>query len=159
MPRLPRYCSLLWTLFEDHCNYYKELLKLYQILDREECFTIREAYTNEECRRITWAIIDEGCLFFGWNPVAPDFVPGAQIYFSTSFLKGIKDTICNALIIQWTTFLCEWLSLAVPELTYGAPCTLTPAGPPSPTRWQAPAPAPSPPALGQAKKEDILHPK
>jgi hypothetical protein len=27
------YCSLLWSLFGDHCNHYKDLLKLYQILD------------------------------------------------------------------------------------------------------------------------------
>ena len=37
------YCSLLWSIYGDHCNYYKELLKLYQILDREERFTIWEA--------------------------------------------------------------------------------------------------------------------
>ncbi len=37
------YCGLLWSLFGDHCDYYKELLKLYCILDREECFTIWEA--------------------------------------------------------------------------------------------------------------------
>ncbi len=43
------YCRLLWPLFGDHCNYYKELLKLHCILDREECFTIREAYTKEVC--------------------------------------------------------------------------------------------------------------
>jgi hypothetical protein len=43
------YCGLLWSLFGDHCNYYKELLKLYCILDREECFTIQEAYTKEVC--------------------------------------------------------------------------------------------------------------
>ncbi len=43
------YCSLLWSLFGDHCDYYKELLKLYHMLDREECFTIREAYTKQVC--------------------------------------------------------------------------------------------------------------
>jgi hypothetical protein len=43
------YCGLLWSLFRDHCNYYKELLKLYRILDWEECFTIQEAYTKEVC--------------------------------------------------------------------------------------------------------------
>ena len=37
------YCGLLWSLFGDHCDYYKELLKIYRILDHEECFTIRNA--------------------------------------------------------------------------------------------------------------------
>jgi hypothetical protein len=47
------YCGLLWLLFGDHCDYYKELLKIYQILDQEECFTIRNAYMKEVCARIT----------------------------------------------------------------------------------------------------------
>ncbi len=34
------FCALLRALFGDHCDYYKELVKLHQILDREECFTI-----------------------------------------------------------------------------------------------------------------------
>ena len=28
--------ALLWALFGDHCDYYKELIKLHRILDREE---------------------------------------------------------------------------------------------------------------------------
>jgi hypothetical protein len=99
-----------------------------------------------------------GHLFFGWNPVALEFTLGAQYYFSTSFLKGIIDAVSNALVIQQAMFPCEWLSLAVPEVTYGAPRTLALPGLP-PTRWSAPAPAPIPPAPGQAKKEDTLHPK
>ncbi len=46
------YCGLLWSLFGDHCDYYKELLKIYQILDCKECITIRNAYTKEICARI-----------------------------------------------------------------------------------------------------------
>jgi hypothetical protein len=93
------YCGLLWSLFEDHCDYYKELLKLYQILNREECFTIGEAYTMEVCAQITWAIVDDGQLFFGRNPVASDFLLGAQFNFSSSFPKDITDAVCNALVI------------------------------------------------------------
>ena len=47
------FCALLWALFGEHCDYYRELLKLLNILDTEECFTIREAYTKEVCARIT----------------------------------------------------------------------------------------------------------
>ncbi len=47
------YCGLLWLLVGDHCDYYKELLKIYQILNRKKCFTIRNAYTKEICARIT----------------------------------------------------------------------------------------------------------
>ncbi len=31
------YCRLLWFILGDHCDYYKELLKIYCILDCEEC--------------------------------------------------------------------------------------------------------------------------
>ncbi len=38
------YCGLLWSIFEDHCKYCKELFKIYRILDRKKCFIIRDAY-------------------------------------------------------------------------------------------------------------------
>ena len=59
------HCGLLWTIFGDHCDYYKELLKIYRILDCKECFTIRNVYTREVCARVMWAIVDEGRSFFG----------------------------------------------------------------------------------------------
>ncbi len=47
------FCALLWALFGDHCNYYKELVKLHRILDREEGFTIQDTYPKEICAQIT----------------------------------------------------------------------------------------------------------
>ncbi len=43
---LSTFCGLLWALFGEQCDYYRELLKLLNILDTEECFTIRDAYTK-----------------------------------------------------------------------------------------------------------------
>ncbi len=94
------YCGLLWSLFGDHCDYYRELLKIYHILDWEECFTICTACTKEVCACITWAIIDDGWSFFGRNPVALDFAPGTNFQFSTSHLKSIMDSVQNAIPIQ-----------------------------------------------------------
>ncbi len=59
------YCGLLWTIFGNHCNYYKELLKIYRILDTKERFTIRNVYTREICAGIMWAVVNEGRSFFG----------------------------------------------------------------------------------------------
>jgi hypothetical protein len=98
------YCRLLWTIFGDHCDYYKELFKLYRILDREECFTIRHAYTKEVCVCITWAIVDDGRSFFGCNPVASDFAARLIFTFLVSYLEGVTDTIRNANPIQRATF-------------------------------------------------------
>jgi hypothetical protein len=153
------YCGLMWSLFGDLCDYYKELLKLYPILDREECFTIWEAYTKEVCAQIMWAVVDDGQSFFGQNPVAPNFAPGAQFHFSSSFLEGITDAARNALVIQRATFPNGWLSPAAPEPTYGAIRTPAPPSSPSPTCWPAPAPAPSPLAPAQSTREDTRHPK
>jgi hypothetical protein len=102
------YCGLLWTIFGDHCDYYKELLKIYRILDCKECFTIRNAYMREVCARITWAIVDEGRSFFGRNPVASDFAPGTMFTFSTCLLEGITDSVRNAIPIQRAMFPREW---------------------------------------------------
>ena len=104
------YCGLLCAIFGDHCDYYKELLMIYRILDPEECFTICIACTREVCARITWAIIDEGHSFFGHNPVALDFTPGTTFVFSTCLLKGITDSVCNTIPIQRAVFPCEWMS-------------------------------------------------
>jgi len=98
------YCGLLWTIFGDHCDYYKELLKIYRILDREECFAIRNAYTREICARIMWTIVDGRRSFFGRNPVASDFAPGTMFNFSTCLLEGITDSVCNAIPIQRAMF-------------------------------------------------------
>ncbi len=80
------FCALLWTQFGDNCDYYKELVKLHRIQDKEECFTIRDAYTKEICARITWAIIDYQRSFFGRNPVSTDFTPGTPIPVLSSIL-------------------------------------------------------------------------
>jgi hypothetical protein len=98
------FCALLWALFRDQCDYYKELVKLHHILDREECFTIRDAYTKEICARIKWAIIDDGRFFFGRNPVSTDFMPGTPFQFSVSCLDSITDAVRNALPVQRATF-------------------------------------------------------
>ncbi len=153
-----KYCGLLWTIFGDHCNYYKELLKIYRILDREECFTIRNAYTREICARITWAIVDEGRLFFGRNPVASDFAPGTMFNFSTCLLEGITDSVRNAILIQRTMFPREWMaSLKAPDALYGSP---PPGLPPiwEPALALPPSPPGGPPPT-RPGQEDTRHPK
>jgi hypothetical protein len=120
------YCGLLWTIFGDHCDYYKELLKLYPILDHKECFRIWHAYTKEVCARITWAIVEDGQLFFGHNPVASDFAVGWIFTYLVLYFEGVTDAIQNANPIQRATFPCEWLSL----LTLNPPYSVTPVGSP-----------------------------
>ena len=151
------YCGLLWTMFGDHCDYYKELLKIYCILDQEECFTIHNAYTREVCARITWAIIDEGCSFFGCNPMASDFAPGTTFIFSACLLEVITDSVRNATPIQRAMFPQEWM---VPQKAADTQFGRPPLGPP-PTQWDTPALAPplTGPPTPRPGQEDIHHPK
>jgi hypothetical protein len=138
---------------DDHCDYYKELLKIYRILDREECFTIQNACTREVCTRITWAIVDEGRSFFGRNPVASDFAPGTMFMFSTCLLEGITDSVRKAIPIQRALFPREWMTpQKSPDAQYGRPLYggLPPAGPP-PTWYPTPAPLPTPLVLDLPK--------
>jgi hypothetical protein len=121
------YSGLLWTMFGNHCDCYKELLKVYLILDQEECFTICNAYTREVCTRKTWAIIDEGRSFFGRIPKASDFVPGTTFVFSACLLEGITDSVHNATPIQWAMFPREWM---VPQKVADAQFGRPPPGPP-----------------------------
>ena len=152
------YCGLLWSLFGQNCDYYKELLKIYRVLDRQECFSIRKAYTKEVCARITWAILDDGRSFFGQIVVAADFAPGARGHSATSYLEAITDSVRNANLVQRATFPREWMTHATPGNPYQAP----PAGAP-PKIWDTPpvvAPgAPQPTNPRNPKKTDPRHPK
>ncbi len=58
------FCGLLWTLFGLGCDYYHELKKLHKALCARDVSAIREAFTVDKCRRIIWAIIDNGRSFF-----------------------------------------------------------------------------------------------
>jgi hypothetical protein len=109
------FCALLFALFGEKCDYYRELVKIHNILDREECFTIRDAYTKEICARITWAIIDDGRSFFGRNPVASDFAQNAPpVQFSVSCLSAITDAVRNAQPVGKATFPPQWQTIPPP---------------------------------------------
>jgi hypothetical protein len=158
------YCGLLWTIFGDHCDYYKELLKIYRILYREECFTIQNAYTRDIYAQITWAIVDEGRSFFRQNPVALVFAPGTMFTFSTCLLEGITDSVCNAIPIQRAMFPREWMApLKSPDALYGGPTYGGPPPGPPPTWEPAPALPPTPPGGPTPTRpggyEDTSHPK
>ncbi len=128
------YCALLWSNFGEQCNYYLELLKLNRILDQEECFTIRDAYTRETCAQMTWAIINNGRSFLGQNPVASDFMPGARVNFLVSLPESITDVVHNALPIQCATLPREWITPTPTPTGQGGggfPTPRQPRGPPT----------------------------
>ena len=54
------FCALLWTLFGEECDYYKGMLEIAETLDLLEVHIIRDSFTADICRRITWAILTDG---------------------------------------------------------------------------------------------------
>jgi hypothetical protein len=57
------FMSLIWVLFGSKCNYYKGLRNVYATMDLREVMGIKSHFTPEHCRRITWAILDNGVAF------------------------------------------------------------------------------------------------
>ena len=56
--------SLVWVLFGSKCDYYKGLRIMYATLGLKEVMAQKSSFTAEHCRRITWAILDDGRTHF-----------------------------------------------------------------------------------------------
>ncbi len=67
------FCTLIWTLFGEECNYYKGLLEVAETLDQQEVHIIWDSFTANVCRCITWAILTDGCSFFNMVLVEAQF--------------------------------------------------------------------------------------
>jgi hypothetical protein len=100
------YCGLLWALFGDHCDYYCELLKIYHILDWEEC----SPYVPSTQKRCARKLHGQSLMMDGPSldatqlrrilPLAPPSSFGTTFQFSTSYLESIMDSVQNAIPIQ-----------------------------------------------------------
>jgi hypothetical protein len=111
------YMTLLWVLFGDQCDYYRNIYKIHAIMDLPEVQQLRTKFTPEIVRRITWAIIDNGRLLFNTVLMQQDFDGRGVIMFPQSFLSGVLENIrfCNP--IQRGNFSHEWLGQARNERT------------------------------------------
>jgi hypothetical protein len=65
--------ALVWVLFGSECDYYKALRNVYATLELKEVMAQKNAFTAEHCRRITWAIIDNGQAHFDDVKTTLDF--------------------------------------------------------------------------------------
>ncbi len=52
--------SLVWVLFGSERDYYKSLWLIHNALELKEVITLKDEFLPEHCRRITWAILDDG---------------------------------------------------------------------------------------------------
>ena len=159
------YAALIFVLFGEKCHLYANLMKIYMILDLEEVYAVKHAFTSMICKSITWAIFEDSRMFF-WRKKSPlDFDPGRPIEFCRSMLEDIMSDVRYQRWIERGNFPVEWREqLWVPQ---------TPALPPMPSpmgflspytsvfgSYGVPPPPPPPPpsdAIGDKRKWGPQH--
>jgi hypothetical protein len=72
-------------------------------------------FTAEHCRRITWAIIDDGRSYFDNVKTTLDFSSGASVVFPQSFLVDIIRNVRYGILVKRANFPNEWLSQRKPN--------------------------------------------
>jgi hypothetical protein len=103
------FCALVWTLFGDECDYYKGLLEVAETLDQQEVHIIREAFTPDICRRITWAILTDGRSFFNTVLVESQFKNNERFKWPTSLIHKVTDDVRFAKAIDRPMYPTEWI--------------------------------------------------
>jgi hypothetical protein len=139
------FCALLWALFGDECDYYKEVMKVLQVLNSWGAYATRSAYTPEICRRILWAVLHEGRQFFNKKLLSTAFTPGKTVLYPMCLLN-ILEKVLNAETIVRPTYPSTWLTDA--KQSRQIPPREPPSIPP-PASWPAqPTASQGLPALG-----------
>jgi hypothetical protein len=105
------FCSLLWALFGNECNYYKEVMKLLQVLNSQEAYATRSAYSPEICRCILWAVLHEGRQFFDKKLLSTAFMPEKTVLYPKCLLN-ILHKVINAEPIARPMYPSAWLTEA-----------------------------------------------
>jgi hypothetical protein len=104
------FMGLVWVLFGSNCDYYKGLRNVYATMDLRDVMAIKSHFTAEHCRRITWAIIDDGRSYFDNVKTTLDFNSGATIAFPQSFLVDIIRNVRYGILVERANFPEEWTS-------------------------------------------------
>jgi hypothetical protein len=104
------FTDLIWVLFGSNCNYYKGLRNVYAMMDLRDVMAIKSHFMAEHCRRITWAIIDDGQSYFDNVKTTLDFSTGASIAFPQLFLVDIIWNVRYRILVERANFPEEWMS-------------------------------------------------
>ena len=102
------FCALLWALFGDDCHYYQELMGLRGILNARDVSAIRDAFKVDICRRIIWAIIDDGRSFFRQKLTVEQFSDPRGVKFPVSLLSSIRKEVRFAQVIERPFYPTSW---------------------------------------------------
>jgi hypothetical protein len=94
------FCALLWALFGNEGNYYREVMKVLQVLDSRGGYAMRSAYMPEICRHILWVVLHEERQFLNKKLLSTAFMPEKTVLYPMSLLN-ILDKVLNAETICW----------------------------------------------------------
>ncbi len=104
------FMGLIWVLFGSDCDYYKGLRNVYATMDLRDVMAIKSHVTAEQCRCITWAIIDDGRSYFDNVKTTLDFSSGAGVVFPQTYLVDIIKNVRYGIPVERANFPSEWLS-------------------------------------------------
>ena len=105
------FCRLLWTLFVSGCDYYHEIKKLHRSLSTWDVLAIQEAFTVDKCRRIIWAIIDDGRALFRQKMLVQDFSdPEYLAHVAVIFNKTGGGIYVSVGMTILSTIMGHWVS-------------------------------------------------
>ncbi len=90
-------------------DYYKGLLEVCKTLNQQEVHIIRDLFTADVCRQITWAILSNGRLFFNTVLVESQFRRSECFKWPTSLIHKITDDVCFTNLIKHPFYPTEWL--------------------------------------------------
>ena len=102
------FMSLVWVLFGSECDYYKGLRNVYATLELKEVMAQKHSFTPEHCRRITWAILDDGRAHFDDVKTTFDFRGQDEPAWPQSYLIDILRNVRYAIPVERANFPEEW---------------------------------------------------
>jgi hypothetical protein len=102
------FMSLVWILFRSKCDYYKGLQNVYATLELREVMAQKQSFTAEHCRRITWAILDDGRAHFDNVKTTLDFQGPDEPTWPQSYLIDILRNIRYVIPVECANFPEDW---------------------------------------------------
>ena len=102
------FMSLVTVLFGSECDYYKGLRNVYATLELKEVMVQKQSFTAEHCRRIRWAILDDGRAHFNEVKTTLDFQGPDEPTWPQSYLIDILRNIGYVIPVERANFPEEW---------------------------------------------------
>jgi hypothetical protein len=102
------FMSLVWVLFGLEWDYNKGLRNIYAMLESKEVMAQKNSFMTEQCRKITWAILDDGQTHFDDVKTTFDFRGPDEPAWPQSYLIDILRNVHYAILVECANFQEEW---------------------------------------------------